>query len=160
MLCTLYLCPSTLIPLPSTKLNLEQLKKEIQYRTSRSGGKGGQSVNKLETKVEARLALHTSFAFSEADKTWLLEKLADRLTAEGELIVTNQTERSQLANKQKAEQKLIQIIIRALRRPKRRKAITISPEAKAARGREKQRRSEQKASRRKVRLNDLRQPDE
>ncbi len=138
-------------------MNLEQLKKEIQYRTSRSGGKGGQSVNKLETKVEARLALNTSFAFSEADKTWLLEKLADRLAAGGELIVTNQTERSQLANKQKAEKKLLQVIIRALRRPKRRRATTISPEAKAARARAKQKRSEQKTSRRKLHPDDYRQ---
>ena len=130
-------------------MQTDQLLLEFSYRTSRSGGKGGQNVNKVETKVEARFEVAASSALSEEEKARLLEKLAGKISAEGFLAVTNQTERSQLANKELAEQKLLQLIEKALIQPKKRKRVRIPPGVKAARLEGKRRRSEVKVSRQK-----------
>jgi ribosome-associated protein len=131
------------------KMNPHLLKSEITYRTARSGGKGGQNVNKVETKVEARLDVAASETLSEEEKSLILEKLGGKISAEGILAATNQTARSQLANKQLAEAKLLRLVEKALHRPKKRKVTRVSAEAKAARVQAKRRHSEKKASRRK-----------
>lgn len=129
-------------------MDTERLLQEFTYRNSRSGGKGGQNVNKVETKVEARLEVAVSEALSEEEKALLLEKLAGRISAEGFLSVTNQTERSQLANKQKATEKLLKLVEKSLLKPKKRKRVPVPPEVKAARLEAKKRQSEKKAARR------------
>ncbi len=95
-------------------MNAELLIQEFTYRTSRSGGKGGQNVNKVETKVEARLDVAASVALTEEEKVYLLEKLADKISAEGFLSATNQTDRSQLTNKEKATEKLLKLVEKGL----------------------------------------------
>lgn len=94
---------------------------EITFRTARSGGKGGQNVNKVETMVEALWCVHTSRLFSEEDKARIADKLASKLNKDGYLQVRSSEARGQLENKQIAQQKLQELVAKALIRPKPRK---------------------------------------
>lgn len=98
---------------------------EIKFKTARSGGKGGQNVNKVETMVEGYFDIAASAIFTEAQKARLLEKLGDRLNAEGLLQVKSQTERSQLGNKVEVIKKMNRLLQQALIIPKKR--IKVKP---------------------------------
>ncbi|NVO30897.1 alternative ribosome rescue aminoacyl-tRNA hydrolase ArfB [Hymenobacter lapidiphilus] len=94
---------------------------ELQFQTSRSSGPGGQNVNKVESRVELRFRIADSQLLSEEQKQTLLEKLASRLTQEGELLVTAQEDRSQLRNRETALLKFHQLLVKTLHRPKTRR---------------------------------------
>ncbi|MCU4174820.1 alternative ribosome rescue aminoacyl-tRNA hydrolase ArfB [Carboxylicivirga sp. N1Y90] len=94
---------------------------ELQYSASRSGGPGGQNVNKVNTKVELRFNINGSNLLSDIEKERLLIKLANKLTQEGELILIGQTERSQLKNKLAVTERFYTIVAVALTLPKKRK---------------------------------------
>lgn len=94
---------------------------EIKYRTARSSGKGGQNVNKVETKVEAIWSVQDSRFFTEEEKTEIISKLSNRINKEGELLVQSSETRSQLENKELVTKKILELVHRALYRPKMRK---------------------------------------
>jgi len=109
------------------------LQKELSYKTSRSGGKGGQNVNKVSSKVELLFSIDNSILFTEEEKILLNEKLQTRFNKDGLVQVICDEERSQYLNKEKAIERLIQLLTKALHKPKVRKAIKVSKAAKAAR---------------------------
>ncbi len=100
----------------------EDLLKEITFKTSRSGGKGGQNVNKVSSKVELNLNVKTSLLLSDDQKTLLLQKLVNKINSEGVLQIITQEDRSQLLNKEKSVEKLLILLRNALHQPKSRKA--------------------------------------
>lgn len=130
-------------------LNKADLQREVTYKTSRSGGKGGQNVNKVSTKVELLFPIEASQLFTDDEKQLLIHKLHSRFNKDGLLQIICDEERSQLLNKEIALERLIQIISQALIVPKARKKVKISKAKKAARLDAKKLHSAKKESRRK-----------
>ena len=133
-------------------MNIDILKRELTYRTARSGGSGGQNVNKVETKVEVLLDLTASEVFSDEDKLLIFSSLENKISKEGILSAVNQTERSQLANKILAEKKLVKLVKNALIKEVERKPTATPPSVIAARKRDKRQTAEKKTTRKKVRI--------
>lgn len=127
---------------------------ELVYRATRSGGPGGQHVNKTSTRIELRWNLLTSAAPSEAQRTLLRERLASRLDGEGWLRLTESGSRSQLRNREEVTERFAALLARAVTPPKRRRRTGVPTRERRKRLETKRQRGQVKRLRGKVRGDD------
>ena len=106
-------------------LGKEDVLKAVTFKTSRSGGKGGQNVNKVSSKVELIFNLASATFLTEEERLLLAERLAGRLDQEGNLHVVSQEDRSQLLNKEKTIAKLIALLKSGLHVHKKRRPTKV-----------------------------------
>ena len=120
---------------------------ELDIRVSRSSGAGGQHVNKTSSRVEIFWNVLESRALDDAQRSRLRDKLASRLTSDGSIRVVASDMRSQSRNRELAEERLADLVRRALIIPKKRRATKPSRAAKEASLESKKRHSTKKAER-------------
>ncbi|WP_044173819.1 alternative ribosome rescue aminoacyl-tRNA hydrolase ArfB [Flectobacillus major] len=123
---------------------------EWSFQASRSGGAGGQNVNKVSSKVELRFNVQTSQLLDNTQKALILEKLKNQINTEGELVLVSQEDRSQLRNKENVIKKFKEVLQKALFIPKKRKPTKPTAAMIAARLKGKKINAERKAMRGKV----------
>jgi ribosome-associated protein len=128
------------------------LEKELEYSASRSGGPGGQHANKVSSKVELRFDVKGSELLREDEKAKLREKLGNRITTEGELIITAQESRSQHVNKEIVTRKFFELLQDAMKPRKRRKKTKPGYAAKQKRLKKKKEHSLKKLNRKPPRI--------
>ncbi|HEX8906643.1 MAG TPA: alternative ribosome rescue aminoacyl-tRNA hydrolase ArfB [Longimicrobiaceae bacterium] len=121
---------------------------ELGYRATRSGGPGGQHVNTSSTRVELAWDVGASPSLSDEQRTRIREKLANRINAEGVLLLAASEHRSQHQNKEAVTDRFVELVRQALVVPKKRKKTRPSAAAREARLRAKKHRSETKRRRR------------
>lgn len=127
-----------------------ELIKECSFKTARSGGKGGQNVNKVETKVELWFDIQNSEKLSDEEKARLLVKLSTKLDKDRNLHLQEQSDRTQLKNKALIKEKFYKLILSGLKVAKPRKATKVSKAAKTKRLDNKKAKGEQKQLRKKI----------
>ncbi len=127
---------------------LNKLVDEIWFKTSRSGGKGGQNVNKVSTKVELLFDIANSLNLTEEQKFKLRSKYKNKIDSEGYLRIVSQEDRSQYKNKINAIRKFKELIAEGLKVKKSRLKTSVPKSAKTSRTKMKKNISEKKQMRR------------
>ncbi len=126
---------------------MKDFSKELTFKTSRSSGAGGQNVNKVETSVTVLWKIEDSEFFNDNQKDLIHLKLRNRINSEGFLFLTVSENRTQLMNKTKAIEKILEIVDKALIIPKKRFATKPSKAQKQKRLDTKKKLSDKKESR-------------
>ncbi|HEU5290888.1 MAG TPA: alternative ribosome rescue aminoacyl-tRNA hydrolase ArfB [Cyclobacteriaceae bacterium] len=129
---------------------VKRLQHELVFKVSRSGGPGGQNVNKVNSKVTLSFDVTRSIELSAEEKEAILQKLRSKLTTSGVLVLTSQDSRSQLENKQSVMAKLDRLLAKAFERTKPRKATKPSKSSVQKRIKSKKQHSEKKKWRQKL----------
>lgn len=111
------------------KIDLDQLQKEVVFKTTRSSGAGGQHINKVETRVTLLWNVSESPLFLAEEKAVIASRLSNRIQADGYLQLSSSESRSQLTNKENVLQKLAELIEMALQ-PIKKRIPTKIPRAK------------------------------
>jgi len=128
---------------------------ELSFKTSRSGGKGGQHVNKVSSKVELRFHVDSSHLLSVKEKAAVKRKLHHRISVSGYLSLICEDTRSQHRNKQAAIERFYELLAQSLIQEKKRIATSIPKGVQEKRLKNKRNKSQRKEARRKVRLSDF-----
>ena len=116
-----------------SELKDRDFESELVFTASRSGGPGGQNVNKVSSRVELRFNIRNTIHLNDEEKELIMKKLRNRINKEGELIIVSQAERSQFSNRMEVTDRLYELLAQALTKPKKRKPTSPTRSSKLKR---------------------------